>query len=51
MGYGKFGFAVLCHDSEKPEQVRLISRCSIGSQPGISDGSTLIFNIEQLAIN
>ena len=51
MGYGKFGFAFLCHDSEKPEQVRLISRCSIGSQPGIPGGSTLIFDIELLAIN
>ena len=45
------GFAFLCHDSEKPEQVRLFSRCSIGSQPGIPGGSTLIFDIELLAIN
>ena len=45
------GYAFLCHDSEKPEQVRLFSRCSIGSQPSIPGGSTLIFDIELLAIN
>ena len=45
-----FGFAFLCHDSEKPELVWLFSRRSIVSQAGIPGGSTLIFDIELLAV-